>query len=85
MRIKLSQEVEHRLVASIKRYYQEQDGEEIGDLKARLLLDFCIREVGPTIYNLAVADAQARMISKVADLEGECFEPEFGYWKGKKP
>ena len=85
MRIKLSREVEQRMVASIKRYYQEQAGEEIGDLKARLWLDFCVREVGPSIYNQAIADAQARMTTMVSDLEGELFEPEFGYWKRRKP
>ena len=85
MRIKLSREVEQRLVASIKRYYQEEAGEEIGDLKARLLLDFCVREVGPCIYNQAIADAQARMMNMVSDLEGECFEPEFDYWRSRKP
>ena len=84
MRITLSREAEQRLVASIKRYYHEEAGEEIGDLKARLLLDFCVREVGPCIYNQAIADAQARMLGKIADLEGECFEPEFGYWKKRK-
>ncbi len=85
MRIKLSQELEQRLVASIKRFHQEKVGEEIGDLRARLWLDFCLREVGPAIYNQAIADAQARMTTMVADLEGELFEPEFGYWKERKP
>jgi len=84
MPIKLARAAEQRLVASIKRYHREETGEEIGDLRARLLLDFCVREVGPTIYNQAVADVQTRMMSKIADLEGECFEPEFGYWKTRK-
>ncbi len=79
--IKVSREAELRLVASIKRYFHEQTGEEIGDLKAGLFLDFCLREIGPSIYNQAVADTQAAMQNKIADLEGECHAPEFGYWK----
>jgi len=81
MAIKLSKETEQRLIASIKRYFAEQMEEEIGDLKASLLLDFCVKEIGPSIYNQAITDAQAQMQEKVTDLDGTCFEPEFSYWK----
>ena len=55
--------------------------EEVGDLKAKLLLDFFLGEVGPTVYNGAIADAQAYFQGKVADLEGSCYEAEFSYWR----
>ena len=32
-------------------------------------------------YNKAIADAQAHMHDRVGDLDGSCYEPEFGYWK----
>jgi uncharacterized protein (DUF2164 family) len=82
--IKVSREAEERLVKSVKRYFREQTGEEIGDLKAGLFLDFCLREVGPCVYNQAVADVQGLLAGRIADLEGECHEPEFGYWKKDK-
>ena len=81
MTIKISKETKQKLVESIKRYFEESMDEEIGDLKASLLLDYCVKEIGPTIYNRAIADAQAYMQDKVADVEGSCYEPEFGYWK----
>jgi len=80
MPIKLSPETIKRLVASIKRYAAENLDEEIGDLKAGLLLDYCLKEIGPSIYNQAIADAQAYFTGRVADLEGVCHEPEFGFW-----
>lgn len=80
MPIKLSPETTRRLVASIKRYAAENLDEEIGDLKAGLLLDYCLKEIGPSIYNQAIADAQAYFTGRVADLEGVCHEPEFGFW-----
>ena len=80
MAIELPKEVRDRMVASVKRYFEERLEEEIGDLKASLLLDFILEEIGPTLYNRAVADAQAYMVDRVADLEGSCFEPEFTYW-----
>lgn len=81
MAIKLSDETSQRLIASIKRYVSENMEEEIGDLKAKMLLDFFVEEIGPSIYNKAIADAQAHMHERVGDLDGSCYEPEFGYWK----
>jgi uncharacterized protein (DUF2164 family) len=80
MTIKLSAETTKRLVASIKRYAAENLDEEIGDLKAGLLLEYCIKEIGPSIYNQAIADAQSYFTDRVADLEGVCHQPEFGFW-----
>ena len=80
MPIKLSPETTKRLIASIKRYAAENLDEEIGDLKAGLLLDYCLKEIGPSVYNQAITDAQAYFTGRVADLEGVCHEPEFGFW-----
>jgi uncharacterized protein (DUF2164 family) len=79
--ITLSPETTRRLKASIKQYFVEQHDEEIGDLKAEMFLDFCLKEIAPSVYNKAVADAQAFMAGRVADLEGVCYEAEFAYWK----
>lgn len=81
MAITLPEETKEHLIASIKRYFEEHMDEAIGDLKAVLLLAFCLEEIGPSIYNQAIADAKAYMHARVADLDGSCFEPEFGFWK----
>jgi uncharacterized protein (DUF2164 family) len=83
MSIKLEKEAEKRLIESIKRFFAGTLEEEIGDLRASLVLDFCLKEIGPSIYNRAVADAQAFMQEKVADLDGSCYEPEHAYWEEK--
>jgi len=80
MAIKLSPESSARFIASIKRYFAESMDDEIGDLKASLLLEFFVREIGPTIYNTAVVDAQTRLQDAVMDLDGSCHEPDPGYW-----
>jgi uncharacterized protein (DUF2164 family) len=67
-------------IASIKRYFEENLPEPIGDLPAGLLLDFFMEEVGSVIYNRAIADAQTRLQMRVLDLSGELFEDEFKYW-----
>ena len=81
MPIELEKEIGKKLIASIQRYFEEHMEEDIGDLKARLLLDFCLQEVGPCIYNQAIIDAQTFMQDKVVDLDVSLYEPEFGYWK----
>jgi uncharacterized protein (DUF2164 family) len=81
MAIGIPKKSRERMILSIQRYFTENMDEEIGELKASLLLDFCLREIGPSIYNQAVADAQVFMRDRVSDLEGSCFEPEFGFWK----
>ena len=32
------------------------------------------------IYNKAIADAQARLLLRVSDLNGELYADEFQYW-----
>ena len=81
MSITLSSETTKRLRASIQRYFAEELDQEIGDLKADLVLDYCLREIGPCVYNQAIADAQTYFTARVSDLEGACYEREFGYWK----
>lgn len=81
MAIELPPDTTKRLIASIQRYVADELDQDIGDLKARLVLDYCLKEIGPSIYNKAVADAQAYFARHVADLEGACYEKEFGYWK----
>ena len=80
MAIELPKETKERLIASIKRYFEESLEQEVGDLRASLLLDFILKEAGPSIYNQAIADAQARMGEMVDEIDGTCYEPEFGYW-----
>ena len=76
MALELSKDVRERLISSIKQYFTEELDQDIGDLKASFLLNFILKEVGPAIYNRAVADVQAHMQEIVSELDGTCFEPE---------
>ena len=78
--MKLDKKTRAALVESIKRYAEEELEIEIGDLKAGLFLDYCLEEIGPSIYNEAITDARAYFLGKVDDLEGSCYEPELGFW-----
>jgi uncharacterized protein (DUF2164 family) len=80
MAIELSADAIKLSVASIRRYFTEELDQEIGELKAKLLLEFFLKEIGPAVYNTAITDAQGFLRDRVADLDGACAEPEFAYW-----
>ncbi|HEX6133047.1 MAG TPA: DUF2164 domain-containing protein [Longimicrobiales bacterium] len=76
MRIRLSDERRVRVLESLKRYYADNFDEPLSDFRAEALLDFVIAELGPAVYNQGVRDACAALQGKLADLEGEVYEPE---------
>jgi uncharacterized protein (DUF2164 family) len=80
MAITLSPDARKQALASIKQYVSENLEQDIGDLQAGFLLDYFLKEVGPSVYNQAIHDAQRYFQERVSDLEGVCFEKEFGYW-----
>lgn len=80
MPIELDNETTSRAIASIRRYCDENLDEQIGELKARMFLEFILKEIGPSIYNGAITDAQAYFRDRVADLEGACSQQEFAFF-----
>jgi uncharacterized protein (DUF2164 family) len=81
MSIELSKEDRAQAVASIERYFRENMEEKIGNIAASGLLGFLLEEIGPSIYNKGVADAQERIQARVSDLDFEVHEEEFSYWR----
>jgi len=80
MAITLEPDAKQQAIGSLKRYFAENWDADVGDLKADLLLDFILREIGPSVYNRAIGDAQVYLRERIADLEAACFEKEFAYW-----
>lgn len=81
MPIELPKEAHKEAVASIERYFREHMEEKIGNIAASGLLGFFLEEVGPVIYNKAVADVQERLQERIAELDIEVHEEEFQYWR----
>ena len=84
MAIALPPDARKQALASIKQYVSENLGEDLGDLQAGLFLDYILEDIGPSIYNRAIQDAQAYLQERVADLEGVCHEKEFRYWPAQR-
>jgi uncharacterized protein (DUF2164 family) len=81
MTIELSKEARKEAIASIERYFREHMDEPIGNVAAGGLLGFFLEDIGPAIYNQAVADVQERLTQRIAELDIEVHEDEFQYWR----
>ena len=87
MAVEIPKDAKERLIAPVKRFATDEpesrsnsravqpraERPRIGDLKASLLLDFTLKETGPSTCSQAVADAKGR----AADTG----EPESEYWR----
>ena len=80
MAIALNKDARSRAIASLERYFLEEDGEPMGNMAAGALLNFFLAEIGPAIYNQAVEAAQERMQARVAELDIELHEDAFTHW-----
>jgi uncharacterized protein (DUF2164 family) len=81
MTIEIAKEARQQAIVSIQRYFAENMEEPIGNLTAGALLGFFLDELGPLVYNKAVADVQERLQARIMELDSEVYENEFQYWR----
>ena len=81
MTIEIPGDARKEAIASIERYFRENMEEPIGNIAAGALLGFFLEEIGPLVYNRAVADVQERLGARIAELDIEFHEDEFDYWR----
>lgn len=75
--IEISKEARKEAIASVERYFRENMEEPIGNIAAGGLLGYFLEEMGPLVYNQAVADVQERLQARIAELDIESHEDEF--------
>ncbi len=81
MPIALNKDARKEAISSIERYFRENMEEPMGNVAAGALLGFFLEEIGPAIYNQAVADVQERLQARIMELDIEVHEDEFQYWR----
>ena len=64
------------LVAKIKRYFDNELGQDIEQFDAEFLLDFFTTEVGPYFYNRALADAQSLLEQNLESISEAFYQIE---------
>ena len=81
MTIELPRDARDEAIRSIERYFADELDQRIGNLAAGALLGFFLQEIGPLVYNQAVADVQERLQQRVQELDIEFHEDAFTYWR----
>lgn len=76
MEIKLSEDRLKIVTEKVQSYFRNEHDETIGELKAEMIVEFFIKELGPKIYNQAIDDANAFIHEKLIDLDGILYIPE---------
>ncbi|MFD1710669.1 DUF2164 domain-containing protein [Ottowia sp. GY511] len=81
MAIEISKPDRQQAIESLMRYTAEHLDERLGNVAAGALLGFFLEEIGPLIYNQAVADVQERLLARVQEVDLEVHEDAFQYWR----
>jgi uncharacterized protein (DUF2164 family) len=81
--IKLPKEEKDELIKNVQAYFEEERSERIGNLGAEQFIDFMMKELGPYIYNKAIADSRLLINEKMVQIEDELYtlEKPIQNWK----
>ncbi|MDO9577933.1 MAG: DUF2164 domain-containing protein [Candidatus Cloacimonadales bacterium] len=69
-KFKIDNEKRKLMLYKIKKFFQQEREEEIGDLAAILILDFIIENLAVDFYNLGIRDCITQLHQNVEDLYG---------------
>ncbi len=84
MPLELTTQEADEAIHSLKKYFSTELDTELGDLRAKLLLDYVLKEIAPLAYNRGVQDAEEFFRKRLEDLPATCFEPPLTFWQSKK-
>lgn len=68
MKIHIDKTTKDNMINEIKRFFENERDEPIGDLAAMMLFDFFAEKLGPHFYNQGVRDSYSYMSEKLEDL-----------------
>lgn len=66
--IKLSKQQQSSAITKLQTYFQQELDRDLGQFEAEFLLEFIIKELGSSIYNQALYDAQSLLTAKIEDV-----------------
>jgi uncharacterized protein (DUF2164 family) len=72
----MQSEQKKKLRSDIQSYFENERGEEIGELAADNFLTFMIEALGPIIYNQAIRDARSVIMQQMERIEEEVYALE---------
>lgn len=64
------------MIADIQRFFEEERGEEIGEIAAENVLEFVKEHLGPHFYNQAIKDTKELVEQKMLSIEEDLYALE---------
>ena len=64
----ITKDQKDEMIQLLQQYFKEEQGEDIGNLQAMLLLDFMLEKFAPIFYNLGVEDCHQYLTEKIDDI-----------------
>lgn len=74
--LKIPKEQKQTVIHNIQSYFDDELSQTIGELAAENLLDFMLKQLGPTIYNQAIRDARAVVMQQMERVDEEIYALE---------
>ncbi|MCY9514669.1 DUF2164 domain-containing protein [Paenibacillus apiarius] len=71
--IKLPREQKKQLTEQMKRYFEHERGEAMGDIAAEQTVDDMMALLGPYMYNQALEDARKLITERMMNLEDDLY------------
>ncbi|MEP7167285.1 MAG: DUF2164 domain-containing protein [Candidatus Woesebacteria bacterium] len=65
----LSKEDREKALKEITAYFLDERNEEVGVIAANDILDFCLQNIGPSIYNKAIDDTRTALKEKLEEWD----------------
>ena len=75
-KIELPKETREALAKALSRYLKDELDVEVKGFDAVFLADFAVEALGPSIYNQALADAQALLARKLEEMGEALYQLE---------
>ncbi len=84
MAIELTPPEFEQVSPSVQKFFREKFEQELSEPRARFLLEYFLKEIGPFAYNKGVKDAEQYFRGKTEDLTAICYEDPLTYWLRKR-
>jgi len=76
MRIRLTDERRESIVRGLEALYADEFDETLSPFRAEQLVDYFVKQLGPSIYNQAIQDARGFMLEQLEDLDATFHEAD---------
>lgn len=76
MGLQLSDERKLDVARALRGFFLDEFDNEMSEFQAAEVVDFMLKQIGPSQYNQAIGDARNFLMEKIEELDVTLYEPE---------